>query len=166
MQIKSKKGQFEVARKSIYWLLAGVVITIVILAFALIMSSYQNKLVEVPPKLRAELLSLRFMNTPECFTYQDPVTGKIFPGIIDLNKYTQERLDKCYRTEKEKGYKDYNFGLILEGYSEINENGKEKMLITNNFFNKVDFTLFKDVFVRIGSDVKPTRLIIYVQTKV
>lgn len=162
----NSRGQFDVARKSIYWTIAGIVITIVILAFAIIMSQYQNNSLQVPPQLRAELISLRFVNTPECFTYQDPVSGRIFPGVIDLNKFTQEGMDLCYRTEKEKGFNDYNFGLQLAGFNPIDEEGKESMLRTNNFFNKVDFTLYKDVFVRVGEELVPSQMTIYVQTKI
>lgn len=161
----SEDSVFELARKQIYWMIAGVLITVTIIAFALIMSGYQRKLVEVPEELRAELISLRFVNTPECFTYQDPVTGRIFPGVIEVNKFTQERLDKCYRTEKEKGFKYYNFALELEGYTPVVD-GEKKLLLTNNFFSKVDFTLYKNVYVRVGNSVEPTRLVIQVQTRI
>jgi hypothetical protein len=160
-----KRGDgFEIARKSIYWMIAGVVITVIVLLFAMILSSYQGNLVQIPQELRAEIISLRFMNTPECFTYQDPLTNRTFPGVIDINKFTKERLDQCYRTEKVQGFKDYNFGLRLEGYP-IDED-PEKLLETNNFFNKVDFTLTKNVLVRSGTGVTPTKMIIYVQRKI
>lgn len=161
----NKKAQFDVARKAIYWMIAGVVITMTVIGFALIMSSYQNKLIDIPPELKAELFVLRFLNTPECFTYQDSITGRIFPGTIDLSKYTQERLNLCYQTEKEKGFKDYNFGIQLEGYEEIKDSN-EKMLMTNNFFNKVDFTLYKNVLVRLRGGVIPTRMVIFVQINI
>ena len=156
---------FELARKQIYWMIAGVIITITVIAFAILMSNYQGKLVEVPEELRAELISLRFVNTPECFTYQDAVTGRVFPGVIDINKFTLERLGQCYRTEKEKGFRDYNFALELEGYAPVVD-GEKKLLRTNNFFNKVDFTLFKNVYVRAGNTIEPTRMVIHVQTRI
>ncbi len=162
----NKKAQFDVARKSIYWMLAGVVITMAVLAFAIILASYQQKVTEVPPKLRAELISLRFVNTPECFTYQDPITGRIFPGMIDVTKFTPERLDRCYSTLPERGFKEFNFGLALDGYTPLNEQGQLQPLRTNNFFNQVDFTLYKPVLVRTGSEITPSRMIIYVQTKI
>ncbi len=161
----SEDSVFELARKQIYWMIVGVLITVTILAFALMMSGYQRKLVDVPQELRAELISLRFVNAPECFTYQDPVTGRIFPGVIEVNKFTQERLDKCYRTGTEKGFKDYNFALELEGYAPVVD-GEKKLLLTNNFFNKVDFTLYKKVYVRVGTKLEPTRMVIRVQTRV
>jgi len=160
-----EESVFELARKQIYWMIAGVLITIIILAFVFIMGAYQRQLVEVPEELRAELISLRFLNTPECFTYQDQLTGRIFPGVIDVSKFTQERLDACYYTEDKKGFKDFNFALELEGYVPIVD-GEKKLLLTNNFFNKVDFTLFKPVYVRVGNTIEPTRMIIQVQTKI
>ncbi|HLD79703.1 MAG TPA: hypothetical protein VJA18_04025 [Candidatus Nanoarchaeia archaeon] len=156
---------FELARKQIYWMIAGVLITITVIALVFLFSGYQRQLVEVPEELRAELISLRFVNTPECFTYQDPITGRAFPGVIDVNKFTQERLDRCYRTENERGFKDYNFALELEGYAPIVD-GEKQLLRTNNFFNKVDFTLFKEVYVRTGDSLEPTRMVIYVQTRI
>ncbi len=154
----NKRGQFEVARKTIYWMMAGVVITIVVVSFAMIMASYKSKLNYVPEKVRAELLSLRFVSTPECFTYQDEITERIYPRIIDLNKFNKETLFRCYHTETEKGYKDYNFRLYLVG--------ENKTLKTNNYFYKDDFTLFKKVIVKKGGELVKDELRIYVQTKI
>jgi hypothetical protein len=157
---------FDLTRKQMYWGIAAfmVVIAALILVFA-ILPRYQQSLVEVPQELRAELISLRFVNTPECFTYQDQVTGRIFAGVIDLQKFTQERMDQCYRTEPEKGFKDFNFALELEGYTPTLD-GKKKLLMSNNFFNKVDFTLYKQVLVRNGQVLEPARMIIHVQARI
>lgn len=162
----SEDDIFDLTRKQIYWGIAGFMVTIaaLILVFA-IFPQYQRSLVEVPPELQAELISLRFVNTPECFTYQDQATGRIFAGVIDLQKFTQAQLDKCYRTEPEKGFKDFNFALELEGYTPIVD-GQKKLLLTNNFFNKVDFTLYKQVLVRDGQALEPARMIIQVQTRI
>lgn len=157
---------FDLTRKQIYWGIAAfmVVVATLILVFVLL-PQYQNSLVKVPDQLRAELISLRFVNAPECFTYQDQATGRVFAGVIDLQKFTQEQMNKCYRTEPEKGFKDFNFALELEGFTPTVD-GQKKLLRTNNFFNKVDFTLYKQVLVRNGDRFEPTRLIIYVQTRI
>src|SRR3989344_8765728 len=157
---------FDLTRKQIYWGIAAfmVVVATLILTFVLL-PQYQRSLVEVPLELRAELISLRFVNTPECFTYQDQATGRIFAGVIDLQKFTQAQLDTCYRTEKDSGIKDFNFALELEGYTPT-VGGEKKLLSSNNFFNKVDFTLYKQVLVRNGDRFEPTRLVIHVQTRI
>lgn len=162
----SEDDIFDLTRKQLYWGIAAfmVVVATLILMFVLL-PQYQNSLVEVPEELRAELISLRFVNTPECFTYQDPATGRIFAGVIDLQKFTQEWMDTCYRTEKDSGIKDFNFALELEGYTPVID-GNKKLLMSNNYFNKVDFTMYKQVLVRNGDRFEPTRLVIHVQTRV
>ena len=162
----SEDDIFDLTRKQIYWGIGAFMIVVAVLMLVFVyFPNYQRSLVEVPPELQAELISLRFVNTPECFTYQDPATGRIFAGVIDLQKFTQQQLDRCYRTEPEKGFRDYNFALELEGYTPIVD-GKKTLLMTNNFFNQVDFTLYKQVLVRNGNRLEPTRLVIQVQTRV
>ena len=161
---KSKKGQYDIARKSIFWMIAGVVITITVLAFAMILSIYQGEVSTVPAEYEAKLTALRFVNTAECFTYQDLVTGRIESVVIDIDKFTQERLDDCYRSDSERGYSSFNFGLSLVGFDAIDvDSGEEKILMTNNFFNKVDFTLRFPVIVRSGSEEFSTQLLVFVQ---
>ncbi|MEK6900175.1 MAG: hypothetical protein AABX05_03555 [Nanoarchaeota archaeon] len=158
----SESDIFDFTRKQIFWMIIGVVAIIVLLSLVFMLRSYQKELVEVPDELQAELIILRFVNNPDCFAYQDANNGRAFPGVIDVSKFTQERLDKCYATEKEKGFKDLNFGLDLEGYTPALD-GKQKILMTNNYFNVVDFTVYKNVLVRSGDLMQPTRLVIYVQ---
>ena len=155
----NKKGQFEAARKTIFWLIMGFIITMIIIAYAILLAGYRNKLTYTPPDMKAEFIALRFSNIPECFAYSDPVNGRVYPGVIDINKFTKEQMDKCYFTEENEGYKDYNFGLSLKNQ------GKE--VITNNYFNKDDFTIIKTVLVvtENGTWMDDT-LYVYVQEKI
>ena len=152
------KAQFDVARKAIYWMIAGIIIAVIVLAFALVIGSYRSQMTQTPAKLKAELVALRFVNIPECFALVDSSGSKAHSGIIDLNKFNQETLNKCYFTEPEKGTKDFNFRLKLEN------SGEEVM--TNNYFHKDDFTLFKEVLVKRQYSLVKDRLIIYVQQKI
>ncbi|MBR9683405.1 hypothetical protein GOV03_02595 [Candidatus Woesearchaeota archaeon] len=148
----NRKGQFEPARKMIYWMIAGVVITILVLAFALITSSYQNKLTKVSPQLKAEFISLRFLNSPECFTYQD--NGRVYPGVIDWDEFNEVNLNNCYKSGSTKAF---NFQLVLD----------ERTLSTDEWKNAGNLdTLFKQVLVRDKGKVKPATLKIYVQEKI
>jgi hypothetical protein len=152
----NKKGQFEPARKTIYWAIAGFVIAIVALAFAMVLLSFKTKLVEVSPQLQAETISLRFANIPECFAYQDPITKRVYPGVIDPDKFTQQQMDEsCYAPEKEKGYKDFNFKLHLVNL--------DKTIKTNNYYNADIFNLRKAVFVKEGDILREDIMVIAVQ---
>ena len=156
----NNKGQFDVARKSISWMIMGSILTMAVLVLAIVLSIYQSTIFSVPGELQASIISQRFVNTPECFTYQDPVTGRIYPGTIDIQKFTQERMNDCYRTESDEGYEEMNFGIFLEGFE------GEEVLRSNNFFNNVDYTLYETVLVLSGEELVPTRLVIYVQEKI
>ncbi|MBI2668527.1 hypothetical protein HYX14_01665 [Candidatus Woesearchaeota archaeon] len=149
----NRKSQFDVARKTIYWMIAGVVITMVVLSFAYTIAIYRNALTRVPPQLRAELISLRF--TDNCFAWVDE-QDIIHPGIVDVDIFTEENLNKCYRTEKEKGFKEFNFRLQVAG----------KELTTNNYFNQDDFTLYKEVLVKTEMGITKDVMVIYVQEKI
>src|SRR3989338_1260190 len=154
----NKKGEsvFDTARKTISWPLFGVIITMAVLAFVLIISSYTQKVVEIPLELQAEIIASRFIGAPECFAYQDSQTNRVYPGVIDAQKLTQERLDSCYRTASEKGFKEYNFELVVG----------DQHLLTNNYFNKVDIDISQGILVKQGAEMKPTQLIIHVQRRI
>ncbi len=156
----NKKAQFDVARKSISWMIMGSLLTIAVLILAIVLSIYQSTIFSIPGELEAQTISMRFVNTPECFAYQDSVTERIYPGIIDINKFTQDRMDDCYRTETDEGYEQINFGIFLEGFE------GEEVLMSNNYFNNVDFTIYESVLVLSGEELVPTRLVIYVQENI
>ncbi len=153
------KAQFDFTRKSIYWMIAGFILTIVVVAYVFVLAGYNSKLTYVDPKLRAEFLSLRFVNNPDCFTYQDKETKITSTSIIDLTKFTQQQLYNCYHTQQEQGFNDFNFKLVLEK--------QKKEVTTNNYFNKNDFALYKEVLVRNQTGaIAKDRLIIYVQANI
>ena len=149
----NKKGQFDVARKTIYWTIAAFVVTVVIFAYALVVASYINNLSKVPPEVHAELIALRFTNLPECFAYHYQETNKVFPGVIDFTKFYNPQFLTCY--DPQDGLMQYNFRLKLATL------GNE--ITTNNYFNKDDFTIFKEVLVRKDGELLKDQLLIYVQ---
>jgi len=157
-----KKGEdfsFSIARKQIFFLIIGFVMTIVIIGATMMMVSYKNRLTATPEDLEAELVILRFFNNPECFAYQDQDSGRVYVNTIDLEKFQEQgRIENCYSPEQEKGYQDYNFRLELSG-SGVN-------ITTNNYYNKNDFTLFKNVLVVDNGNFKEEVLAVYVQADI
>ncbi|MDP3733781.1 MAG: hypothetical protein Q8R37_01000, partial [Nanoarchaeota archaeon] len=74
------EGVEDVAWKSFSWAIFGVIITILVFVFALLIAGYKERLTTVPPELKAELISVRFTNSADCFAYQDLHTGRVYPG--------------------------------------------------------------------------------------
>lgn len=118
---------FEVGRKSIYWMIAGFVIAMLMIAFVIIIVGYQERLTAVPAEMKAQFITLRFVTNPDCFAYQDAVTGRVFPYTIDLSKFTQERMEECYRPDIENGFNTLNFKVTID------DGGKS--LRTNNYYH-------------------------------
>ncbi len=160
----NNKGQFEL-RKMIYWTIAMIVITLVVFASAMIMSDYGAKLSKVPSNLRADQISLRFVNAPECFAYQDLETGRVYPGIIDLSKFNEETLTGCYQSG---GRENFNFQLVLgDMVLGGKASGTTKVVLeTDRWVNVRDFTLSKEILVKNNGEIKPMMLKINVQEKV
>jgi len=151
---------FDVASKSFYWAIAGTVLTVLTLIFAFTISAYISQVTNTPPEIKVNLISSRFVNIPECFAYQENITKAVYPGVIDLDKFTDEQMLKCYKTSDIGGIKTYNFRLKLKNAN--------KEVFTDKYY-KVDrdeFTLFRDVLVKTNNDFVKDELIIYVQEKI
>ena len=149
---------FQFTQKQFFFIGAGLFLVGMIFFFAFVISDYHNKIVQVPNQLRAELISMRFGNIPECFAYEDPITKRVYPGVIDLAMFTNDTMFRCYHTEEREGFKDFNFGLHLKDH--------KKSLRTNNYFNKDDFAIFRKVLVHDGTDVNSDLLEVYVQVRI
>ena len=148
-----KQAQFDVARKTIYWMIAGIAISVMVVFFAFVVGGYKSRLAAVPAELKAEFISLRFANIPQCFAYED---GVVHPGIIDMHKFTDEQMLKCYATEDKTGYRDFNFRLELNG----------KSIVTNNYFHVDHFKIERKVLVKEGAALTPATLTMYVQESI
>ena len=71
-----------------------------------IMSKETISIADIPKNLEEYVFIQRFLNNPDCFTYQDKETLRIYPGIIDLEKFKQEKLEDkednlCYKFKKD-----------------------------------------------------------------
>ncbi|HLC81902.1 MAG TPA: hypothetical protein VJH68_04555 [Candidatus Nanoarchaeia archaeon] len=141
---KKAESSFENAQTIIFFTVMMFAATILIFTFAFLLNSYQRGLTDLPGKFEAEMVSLRFANSPDCFAYQDAETKRIFPGIIDADKFNQQQLQVCYRTDGQSGKEALNFRLQLES-------SLKNSLKTNNYFNVDSFTIVKDVVVKTGA---------------
>ena len=152
---ETEGGSFDLTRKSVFWIIAGAMLVVSVFVYAYFLGDLDASLTYVSPKVYAEAISQRFVNLPECFAYQDPETGRVYQGIIDLNKFNQTQMEKCYQTDLEKGYEDYNFRILLKN--------KKLQLNTNNYFNADEFTLTKTVLVKENNSSVQEELVVYVQ---
>ena len=148
----NKKGQYDVTRFTFYWIIAGILLTMAIFASAIVISSYQSKVLEIPGELEAQLITLRLVNNADCFAFED-LAGHVVQSSIDMDKFTQERLDDCYFPGGKQGFRDITFGLELE----------EESLRTENYFEVISFTLREEVLIYEGGEVRAGTLLAQIQ---
>ncbi len=151
-----RKAQvFDTAQKVVFWTIVGIVITGVMFAFVLTIVNYKGKLVQVPSQLQAELIALRFTNVEDCFARHDPQSGTTMSGVIDLQKFTDQQLEKCYPLDLQTGHTRYNFRLLLQ------EHNTE--IKTSSYANRDIFSFNKEVLVSKDGRLLKDQLIVYVQ---
>jgi len=146
---------FDIASMAIFLLVMAVVIPLLILGFSFLLGNYKARLGEVPLEVKAELISLRFTTSADCFAYQDQATGRVYPGVIDQAKFTAEQLARCYLPDERTGRQQLNFRLRLEG--------KGMELLTSKYFHIDDLVLTKKVLVRDEQGVAEDTWAIFVQ---
>ncbi|MBT6762247.1 hypothetical protein HOA92_04355 [archaeon] len=157
----NKKGEANDANipaVMLYYMMASFIIVILIFGFASILTGWQNQVSEFPDELKGEIIALRFSQSVDCFAYSDPVSGKVYPGVIDLEKFKDSRMDTCYFTGVD-GQDFFQFELSLPEY-------KKTVETDNNYRNLIDHTIEKQILVYDEGKFVPTKLFIYVQTRI
>lgn len=153
MDKKAQESAFEVANKTVFFMIMAVVLGGLAIFFFWAISEYERQLAHVSPAAQAEFLTLRFTHSADCFAYHDPETKQIYPDIIDLQKFTAETLSHCYVSADRKAF---NFQLVLD----------DKTIATDYWVGVKAFTLYRPVMVKEGNQLKRTRLTINVQERV
>ena len=151
-----EEGGFDIARKTLYWGITAGILMFIVGGLAGVIGHYKYSLTLYPPELEAKVLSSRFLNSQHCFAYQDPVTEKIYPRIIDLSKFSNKTVASCYHSNTTK---DYQFKMDLYNF-EIRELYSVE---TQEWWNNPAFTLSEPVQIIQGENISDAYLQIFVQ---
>ncbi len=54
-----------------------------------------NDISTIPSFTHEQILISRILYSPSCFMYYDQTSGRTITGMIDINKFTQERFEGC-----------------------------------------------------------------------
>jgi len=107
----NRKGQ----EHGLWWFFyLGVMIIFVISVAFLI-----NRVIDVSLEtqdLEKHVLFSRFMLSPNSIFYTDPLIQRTYPGIIDMNKFNMETLEKLYDEESRTRI---GFEIKLEGEEDL-----------------------------------------------
>lgn len=152
----NKKGNLDIARKMIFWLVLSMMVTGMTFAFISLLSMIESSSVLVPRELKGELISLRFSNSPDCFAFQDEINGRIYPGIIDLSKFNSNQLNfNCYNLDEGTAAQQYNFKISLQDQGSSIETkmyaeGTDLFIIKKGVLIKEGNIFTKDVLIIKG----------------
>ncbi len=142
------------ARKIIFYGVAALVLVVAFFLIVWLVSSGKSNISKIPEGLENYLITQRFLNSPSCFIFQDKDTGRAYPGIIDLKKFNQEYLNKCYDT-KDTNVKAYRLSLSYED--------NKITISTKNWEGFLKKGETKQVFVR--EDDKITKAELFIETQ-
>jgi hypothetical protein len=91
-----KKAQYA-ADTAPFYIVFGIVVTFLFLAFMWLLSYYTTDTSKIPDGLEYKVLTQRFYSST-CFGYTTKELGLLQKSIIDWNKFYQAKLDNCYDT--------------------------------------------------------------------
>ena len=121
--LASKKGTSEEQGYTpLHLLMVGVLFLAMGFILVLITDQYINAFLVYDKEIPVNLYAYRAINN--CLAFQDSFTSRYYPGIIDINKYTQTNLDNCYTDTSQYSFSiqlrslstDYDYPKILVGF--------------------------------------------------
>jgi hypothetical protein len=124
----NKKGVSITFYELIVWIPRIIILIFIVGGFVWIINLYETREIKVQD-LELNLIGLRTYYSKDCFAYLD--SNRVYTGIIDLNKFNEERLGNCLAG-------NYLIKLTLQN--------KNKIL----FLNKQDFE-YKEQFCKFDN---------------
>jgi hypothetical protein len=129
MFFSKKASGYILGKKPLYFIILLICLTISFILFSYAISREVSSTTYILENLEVTILINRFLNSPDCLAYQDKETGRTYSGVIDLEKFNDKTLEKCYSTEDNdlKAFK-----LTLESSNPnipIKENSDDKTFI-------------------------------------
>ncbi len=152
-----EEESYEVGKKMLFYTVFMLIMLVIFVAMMMFLGSYTQKSLytsqEIESKIYSTIYKERFFSSAECFAYQDAETGNVYPGIIDKSKFSEERLNECYKPNEES---KYEFLLTLV------DQGKETTIQTQEFVflkkKSAYFTLVYD-----NGEIRPVTLFVVIQ---
>jgi len=95
---------YLLGKKPMYFLAVLFYLTFAFLFFSFFISSNITSANTIPANVKTTVLINRFLNSPDCFAYVDEETGRAYPGIIDIKKFDDDKMSKCYSTNDDNSY--------------------------------------------------------------
>ena len=126
-----KKSQIG-GRKQLFYLIVGVLAVLLFLFITVFVSFDRSSIASIPPGLENYLMTQRFLSSP-CFAFQDKDTKRVYPLLIDLEKFSEANLNNCY-SASETNVKAYRLTLGTSAAKTRNWEGYVKRADTKQVY--------------------------------
>lgn len=98
---KNRKGNVEI--ETMYAMIGLVILGVFLVFYAIMLGTFVKSNVHFSTETKIYPYYSRILMSPSCFVYQDSYSGKIYPGVWDIEKYTEENLKNCLNLQKRVG---------------------------------------------------------------
>ena len=87
--IIGKRGN-EATNFMLYLIPMILLVVIAAAVFTYMISTLNVEVTYEPSNLHDNIVMKRFYMSPDCLAYEDPYTGRVYPGVIDAYKFKQD----------------------------------------------------------------------------
>lgn len=140
----NKKGTIE---EGIFWIIRVIIIMVVVFILIFFINSALTKMLNTE-NLELDLIAARIINSPSCLAMQKTIevyeedvynTVRVYPGIIELDKYNEKSLNKTC--------------IIQEGAPaigiKIKINGMNELYINKEYYEDTEPLTFSDKYYKL-----------------
>lgn len=100
----ARKGLTE-SNKMLYWIVIVLPFIIVLTGIVILaVFNVREAVGGVLPGTEEMIIETRLLYSPNCLAYKDTTTGRVYTGVIDLDKFSVETLTNCVHYEKVTDY--------------------------------------------------------------
>ena len=138
----------------IFYLIVGFVLIAAFFVVVFFVSSDRSIISKIPVDLENYLIIQRFLNSPECFVLYDKNIGRAYQSTIDLGKFNQLSIDRCYNAED----------TLVKAYRLTLKYSNQKITInTKNWQGFIKKSETRQIFVNDNGKIDRAELYIEVQ---
>ncbi|MBI4148842.1 hypothetical protein HY491_00180 [Candidatus Woesearchaeota archaeon] len=90
----NKRAEME-GSKTVFYIVFGLAFTATCIALISIISAGDVQEADIPSGLEEFLLVQRLLSSKDCLAYQDPLTLRTYPAVVDPEKFSDEQIAGC-----------------------------------------------------------------------
>lgn len=99
-----KKAQFDLSRKTVYYLLVLFILAFIVLSMNNVIKSGNIKDISLLGRSAGNILVAEIVTSSGCFAEHDGDLDRNYPGIIDIDKLNEKKLSSCGKYFQDKFY--------------------------------------------------------------